>query len=53
MITLTKGTSTKFVDEESSLIPLLLEQGWIKEVKDATPTKKKEVKDAIPSTTVS
>lgn len=61
MITLTKQNETKTIDDKSSLLPLLKEQGWLEEaltdgqVKDAIPTKaetkKKEVKDAIPSAT--
>ena len=47
MITFKKGANTKFLDEGSSLITILLEQGWVKEVKSEV---KKEGKNAVSST---
>lgn len=47
MLTFKKGAHTKTVDENSSLIPLLIENGWTKEIKAEV---KKEGKNALSST---
>lgn len=57
MIKITKGAGTKIIDDKSSLLSILLEQGWVKEELNAIPadnkssSKKKELKDAISSAT--
>ena len=56
MVTLIKGIDTKFVEEGSSLLPILLAQGWSVveekvEEKAVEPTQKKGVKNGISSTT--
>ncbi len=56
MITLTKGSNTKVIDDSSSIMPILLAQGWVKEqlvaeeVIEPAKTKKKDLKDGISST---
>lgn len=46
MITFTKGNDTKLIAENSSIIEILKEQGWV-----AKETKNKESKDVKSSST--
>lgn len=52
MITLTKENGTKIINDSSSLLPILLVQGWVKkDLPDIkVETKKKDIKNGISST---
>ncbi len=52
MITFTKGNTTKILSKESSLIEILLADGWIdSSKKEVVKPPKKEVEDGKISTT--